>query len=151
MVRRGNSRLPVDWEGVAPRLRRPLRILRRGVMSLELVLTLPILGVVLMGLFEFTLLFYARGQVVEASRAGARQATLPGATIDDVEATVARVLPPRLRQGLAVETDLGTRSGDMVLVAVSVPMTSAAPDLLWPIGAGLAGKRLTSETRMVQE
>ena len=43
---------------------------RRGVLSMELVLTLPIVGVVLLALFEFTLLFYARGLVVEASRAG---------------------------------------------------------------------------------
>ena len=118
---------------------------------MELALTLPILGVVLFGLFEFTLLLYARGLVVEASRAGARQATLPGATIDDVEANVSRVLPPRLHQGLAVATDLGAYAGDVVIVGVQVPMASAAPDLLWPIGISLSGRNLYSETRMVRE
>lgn len=118
---------------------------------MELALTLPILGVVLFGLFEFTLLLYARGLVVEASRAGARQATLAGTTVDDVEATVARVLPSRMQQGLAIATDLGAHAGDVVTVGVQVPMASAAPDLLWPIGISLAGRNLYSETHMVRE
>jgi len=118
---------------------------------MELVLTLPILGVMLMGLCEFTFLFYARGQIVEASRIGARHATLPGASVEDVEQTVARVLPPRLQQGLVVQSDLGGHSGDVVTVVVHVPMRSAAPDLLWPIGVALSGRTLDSETRMVRE
>jgi hypothetical protein len=123
----------------------------RGVLSMELVLTLPILGVVLLGLFEFTLLLYARGQLAEASRAGARQASLPGTTEEDVELAVARVLPERLQRGMTVTAELGDHSGDVVAVAVSVPMTSAAPDLLWPIGVGLSGRWLMSETRMIRE
>jgi Flp pilus assembly protein TadG len=124
---------------------------RRGVLSMELALTLPILGVVIFGLFEFTLLLYARGHVVEASRAAARQATLPGVTPDDVETTAAQILPARLRAGMTVATDLGTHSGDVVWVAVRVPMTAAAPDLLWPIGISLHGRTLHSETRMLRE
>jgi Flp pilus assembly protein TadG len=118
---------------------------------MELALTLPILGVVLFGLFEFTLLLYARGQVVEASRAAARQATLPGATVSDVEATAARILPPRMQARMSVIADLGEHSGDVVWVGVRVPMNSAAPDLLWPIGIGLSGRTLYSETRMLRE
>lgn len=130
---------------------RPHQAKRRAVLSMELALTLPILGVVIFGLFEFTLLLYARGQVVEASRAAARQATLPGATVDEVEATVIRVLPQRLQAGLAVATDLGAHSGDVVTVGVHVPMSAAAPDLLWPIGISLSGRTLYSETRMLRE
>lgn len=123
----------------------------RGVLSMELLLTLPLLGVVVMGLLEFTLLFYARGQLAEASRAGARQASVWGATPEDVERTVAQVLPERLQQGLQVSVSGGAFSGDVVTVAVSVPMTSAAPDLLWPIGIALTGRWLRSETRMIRE
>jgi hypothetical protein len=118
---------------------------------MELVLTLPILGIVLLGLFEFTWLFYARGLVVEASRVGARKATLSGVTMDEVDAEVRRILPPRFHRGLNVISDLGANSGDVVTVGVEVPMTVAAPDLLWPIGIGLAGRNLYSETRMVRE
>ena len=118
---------------------------------MELVLTLPILGVVLFGLFEFTWLFYSRSLVVEASRVGARKASLPGATLSDVERDVRRTLPQGLQRQLRVVGDVGEYSGDVVWVGVEVPMQSAAPDLLWPIGVGLAGRNLYSETRMVRE
>lgn len=124
---------------------------RRGVLSMELVLTLPILAVVLLGLFEFTWLFYSRSLVVEASRAGARKGTLSGVDPAEIDAEVRRVLPSRFHDGLAVTSDLGMHSGDIVRVAVEVPMSVAAPDLLWPIGAGLNGRNLYSETRMVRE
>jgi Flp pilus assembly protein TadG len=124
---------------------------RRGVLTMELVLTLPILLVMLLGMFEFTLIFYSRGQVVEASRAAARKASLPGVTDEDVEAEVRRVLSPTLQAGVQIEVDLGERSGDLVAVSIEVPMTSASPDLLWPIGVGLDGRNLYSETRMVRE
>lgn len=124
---------------------------RRGVLSMELVMTLPILGVVLLGLFELSWLFYARSLVVEASRAGARRGTLAGVSAADVEAEVLRVLPARLSTGAQIRTDMGEYSGDLVRVGVEVPMAVAAPDLLWPIGMGLNGRNLYSETRMVRE
>jgi hypothetical protein len=118
---------------------------------MELVFTLPILGLLLMGLFEFSLLFFARADVVEACRAGARKATLHGCTREDVESEVRRVLTPRLHEGLLVQTDLGAQSGDLVTIAVSVPMSAAAPDLLWPVGFSLDGRDLYSESRMAKE
>jgi hypothetical protein len=133
------------------RLSRPVRSHRNGVLSMELVLTLPILGIVLLALFEFTLLFYSRSLVVEASRLGARKATLPGITVTAVEAEIRRTLPRRLQTGMTISVDPGQYSGDLVTVGVEVPMSSAAPDLLWPIGAGLRGRNLYSETRMVRE
>ena len=120
-------------------------------MSLELAFTLPILLLVLMALFEFSMLFFARGDVVEASRIGARTASLPGSTWEDVEESVYQALRPRLRQRVSINAQLGERTGDLVNVAVWVPMQDAAPDLLWPIGYGLVGRNLASETRMVRE
>ena len=118
---------------------------------MELVLTLPILLMLLLALFQFMVLFYSRSLMVEASRAGARKASLAGATEQDVEAEIRRVLVPRLQQGMQVEVDFGEQSGDLVTVSVAVPMAAASPDLLWPIGAGLNGRNLYSETRMVKE
>jgi TadE-like protein len=135
----------------SPRHHRSQQRERRGVLSMELVLTLPILMIVLMGMFEFMCLFYSRSLVVEASRAGARKGTLSGVGALEVEAEVLRVLPPRLQQGMTVDVNLGEQSGDVVQVAVNVPMAAAAPDLLWPIGLALAGQQLSSETRMVRE
>jgi Flp pilus assembly protein TadG len=121
------------------------------VLTAELVLTLPILLVAILGLFEFTWLFYARGLVVEASRVAARKATLPGANLDTVEAEVQRMLPAPFVAHARVQADLGEHAGDVVSVSVSVPMRSVAPDLLWPIGITLSGRDLYSETRMVRE
>jgi hypothetical protein len=118
---------------------------------MELVLTLPIVGVVLLALFEFTMLFYARGLVAEASRAGARRATLTGVTPANVEWEVRRVLTPQLASRVQVRTQLSDRSGEMVVVGVEVPMAAVTPDLLWPIGFGLKGRNLYSETRMIRE
>jgi len=118
---------------------------------MELVLTLPILFILLMGLFEFTMLFYSRSLIVEATRVGARKASLPGATEQSVQDDVLQVLSPRLQTGIQVGVDLGTHSGDVVVVSVQTPMTSACPDLLWPIGVSLNGRSLYSETRMIRE
>ena len=118
---------------------------------MELVLTLPILFMLLLGLFEFMMLFYSRSLLVEASRAGARKASLPTATEVDVEAEICRILAPRLQQGMQISVNFGQWSGDVVTVSVAVPMSSASPDLLWPIGFGLNGQNLFSETRMVRE
>jgi hypothetical protein len=134
----------------SPVLRKSTRS-RRGVLSLELILTLPILLIVLMGLFEFTVLFYSRSLVVEATRVGARKASLPGATAESVEEEIRNVLSPRLQTGMQVGVDVGLHSGDVVVVSVQMPMTSASPDLLWPIGLSLNGRNLYSETRMIRE
>lgn len=124
---------------------------RRGVLSMELVLTLPILFMLLLAVFQFMLLFYSRSLIVEASRVGARKATLPGVTVEDVEDEIRNVLAPRLQENMQVDVDFGERSGDVVTVSVAVPMSAASPDLLWPIGFSLNGQNLFSETRMVRE
>ncbi len=124
---------------------------RSGFFSLELALTLPILGLVLAAIFEFSMLLSARAAVVEASRVGARRAAQPACSVADVQREVCRVLPARLRPGLAVEVHLGRKPGDVVAVRVSVPMKNAAPDLLWPAGYSLKNRRLLAETRLLKQ
>lgn len=124
---------------------------RSGIVSMELALVLPIFGIVMFALLEFTLLFYARADVVEASRIGARLATLPGVSQENIEQEVLKILPPQLGQGAVIQAEMGENSGDVVMVAVSIPMTLASPNLLWPIGYDLKGQNLYSETRMIRE
>lgn len=114
-------------------------------------MTLPILLVVLLALFEFTLLFFARSEVVDACRNGARAATLPGATYDSIEQQIRKSLNPRMQRGLWLELHGGERSGDVVTVILHVPMSAAAPDLLWPCGFSLQGRELVAQTNMVKE
>ena len=134
--------------------RRPDRRVQRrraGYLSMELVLTLPILFVVLMAMFEFSLLFMGRSVVLESCRAGVRHGTLDGATPESVEAEVRKVLTPSLQQGLKLDYVPATRPGEIVQLAVHVPMNAVAPDLLWGIGFGLNGRELICEARMVKE
>jgi Flp pilus assembly protein TadG len=124
---------------------------RRGILSMELVMTLPILGIVLFALFEFSMLFFARGHVVEACRTGGRMACQNGSTPEAVEHCVLKALNPNLRNVAQIQVELGENSGDWVRVAISVPMQSTAPNLLWPVGFNLENRNLYAETRMVKE
>lgn len=124
---------------------------RRGVLSMELVITLPIFGILLMGLFEYSLLFASRGDVVDACRNGCRRGTLAFATSEDVEDAVRWSLGERLGPRAIVETELGEYTGDEVIVTVRVPMSAASPDFLWPIGFGLRDRELSCQSRMVKE
>ncbi len=124
---------------------------RNGLLSMELVLTLPILLIVLMAMLEFSMLFFARGAVLEASRLAARKATFPGTTHEQVVSEVGKLLSPRLRSAASVYTEIGPHPGDVVGVSVQIPMSVVAPDLLWPIGYSLQGQFLIGETRMIRE
>lgn len=124
---------------------------RRGFMSFELVMTLPIFGLVLMGLFEFSMLFFARGDLVEAARVGARKAALPGVTEADVEAEVRSVLPRHLEKTMQVSVTPALHTGEVVTVQVWADMSAAAPDLLWPIGLSLGDNQLYAAAHMIRE
>ena len=124
---------------------------RSGMLSAELVMVLPILFIVLFGLFEFALLFTARGELSEASRVAARKATIPGVTHDTVEQEIRKVLSPRLQRTMEVSIDQGQRSGDVVTVAIACDMNSASPDLLWPIGYSLKNRKIYEVTKMIRE
>ncbi|WP_437224855.1 TadE family protein [Planctomicrobium sp. SH661] len=118
---------------------------------MELVFTLPILFVLLLGIFEFSFLMYARSDVVQASRAGARLAALNGVWPEDVQSEVGRALAGKYQSTYKVQSTLGKYPGDEVIVTVRVPMSAAAPNLLWPLGYNLVGRDLIAETRMLKE
>ena len=118
---------------------------------MELVLTLPVLVILLLGIFEFTCLFFTYGSVVEASRAGARQATLYGAIEEGINESVHRSLGSQLSQSADVAVEQAEHSGEEVVCAIRVPMTACAPNLLWPIGFNLEGRSIVCKTQMVKE
>lgn len=123
----------------------------RGFATIELLFTLPILGIILMGLVEFSMLFYARSSLVEASRCGARAASLAGIQPEQIEWEVRKVLGLAFQDDLEIEASQGARTGDAITVGVRVPMNAACPDLLWPIGYSLRGRFLYSQTSMIKE
>lgn len=123
----------------------------RGFVSLEVILVLPMLLLLLLGLLEFSILFSARGQVIDAAQAGARFATLHGVQAADVETEIQHTLTPNLAKYAKVETRIGQFSGEEVLVRIRVPMSAATPDLLWPIGYSIRNQELVGEARMLKE
>jgi len=66
--------------------------MRKGVLSLELVMVLPILLLVLLAVVQFSTYLLATQAVQAAALVGAREATLPGATKESVHAAVGRAL-----------------------------------------------------------
>ncbi len=124
---------------------------RKGFVSLEVILVLPMFMLLLLGLCEFSLLMSARGTVVDAARAGARYATLHGVNNEDVGDEVRRSLSGPLGKYARVDSRIGEYSGDEVLVRVRVPMAAASPDLLWPVGYSIRNRELVAEARMLKE
>lgn len=124
---------------------------RSGVLTFELVLVLPILFIVLMAVFEFSILFFARASVVQACRVAARQASLGMTDTEQLDAVVRRVLSPNLQGNHQVLLIPAQRSGEITTVALRVPMAQAAPDLLWPVGFSLQGRYLAEEISVVRE
>ena len=124
---------------------------RRGFLSMELVMTLPLLFLVILASVQFSMLFLARADLVDACRGGARLASQPSIRAEDVEDRVRELLDRRFHNVADVHVETGERPGDVVRVAVRIPMRAAAPDVLWPIGLGLAGRDLTAATKMMRE
>ena len=130
---------------------RRAKVHRGGTLSMELVLVLPILMTMLLGMAEFAMLFYARGQVIHAAQAGARLATLHGVDEFAIEREVKKTLPIAYANATQVNCRLGKHSGDDVVVTASLPMQQTCPDLLWPIGYSLSGRKIVAESRMRKE
>jgi Flp pilus assembly protein TadG len=124
---------------------------RRGVLTIELLLILPILLFILLAVFEFSVLLFARSSVVTACNVAARQASLGSMNQEQVEEIVRQVLSPSLQNQLVVYYIPGSRSGEVTTVGIQVPMTNATPDLLWPIGFSLQGRYLTQQSYVVRE
>jgi Flp pilus assembly protein TadG len=123
------------------------RCRRRGVLTLELVLVLPILLIVVLGVVQLSLMLLANQALGAAASVGARAASLPGATSASVEAAVAQALAPWRFAGdidpVAVTPDpLFAPTGAPMSVTVSIDTTDAAPNLLQYIGLSIEGQKL---------
>ena len=135
-----------------------LRILnrkRRGVLTLELILVLPVLLIVLLALVELGTYLLATQAIQGAAMAGAREATLPGATYDRVRLAVVGALA-----GWSYAASLGPEniqvvdvpSEGSVSVFVSVDATQAAVNPLAIVpGLDLTGKKITAQFVMRKE
>ena len=135
-----------------------LRKLRRGVLTLEFALLLPILLLVLMAVVQFSTYLLGMQAIQASALVGAREATLPGATQSVVQQAVERSLGGWRFQGDidAVQVEpAGWESlptGSSVAVTVSVDADKAALNALRGTpGFDLAGKKIRARYVMRKE
>ena len=127
---------------------------RRGVLTIEMLLTLPILLLAGLSLVQFSLLLLGSQAISAAAHSGVRQAALPGATIGSVRRSVDNALEgwsfKKNTQLLIFVNDQPVskfpldqaRTGDKVSVTVRVGAAQVAPNALSLVGITIAGTDL---------
>lgn len=121
---------------------------RRGLLTFELILVLPLLLIVVLATIELATMLLANQALSAAAHVGAREASIPGATRARVERAVEQALSPwRFAPALdPVHIDppnlSAARTGAPVTVRLSVRSSAAVPDLLRFVGLSLEGQRL---------
>ena len=128
-----------------------------GQALAELAIALPVLLLMLVGIFEFARAYQIQQVVVNAAREGARQAVLQGVDADSAEIIVKRYLTSGAINNGEVTVIDTNNTGDPTTVHVSVPYTFA---LIGPLirlatsGSGPPGPgdiNLTSQATMRHE
>lgn len=128
-----------------------------GQALAELAIALPVLLLMLVGIFEFARAYQIQQVVVNAAREGARQAVLQGVDADSATIIVNTYLTSgAINNGVVTVTDTNN-TGDPTTVHVTVPYTFA---LIGPLirmataGSGPPGPgdiNLTSQATMRHE
>jgi len=119
-------------------VRRP----RRGLLSLELLITLPILVVLIGGLVEFGSLLVAYRSIARASTTGAHLAATGSINPNDVTGRLRSILGDDLAEVATIQCHAPESSNEQIACEVRVPMTACAPNLLRPLGFDLEGESL---------
>lgn len=114
--------------------------IRRGFLSLEILLSLPVVALLLVGLFEFSCLSCGYGSVARASQAGARIAARPGTSVAEVSTAVEQSLGESLAADAEIRCEPADAQAVGIVCRVRVPMTACAPNLLWLVGFDLQGR-----------
>jgi hypothetical protein len=123
---------------------------RRGGVTVEMMLLMPILMAILVAVVEMSMLVMATQEVSEASALGARLGSRGGSS-EDVRAAICHALGNgRLREA-EVAVVIPPHSGEVVEVVVRIRADKAVPDVLRFIGFGLKGKELVGRTVLRKE
>jgi hypothetical protein len=138
----------------------PQRSSRRGSLTMELLLVLPVVVALLLGMIEFSMILFSRQQLLAASREGARVAAL-GGDKQDVKNAVRRYLGQgrlattevRLTDaaGDAIASGGAVPPGEAVEVWLRLPTNYAVPDLLKFVGFSIKRDELVARTVMRRE
>jgi Flp pilus assembly protein TadG len=128
------------------------RLRRAGaILSMELVLVLPLFLILIFAIVEFTMLMSARTRIGDVARHASRCMSISGCTITETEQLVHDMLGPVLARECVVQVEHGGYDGSGGNVRIDIPMSNAAPDLLWVTGFGLKGRLLSADAPMLME
>src|SRR5207302_8806868 len=107
---------------------RPGKKFRPGGAVVELAIITPVLMMILLGTIQGGYMFMVRQNVILASRAGARAASLKNATTSDVTTAVNAAMSAASLSGYTTTTNLGslTNSDTTVNVTVSIPFSQVS-------------------------
>jgi Flp pilus assembly protein TadG len=99
---------------------------RRGALTVEFALTVPLVFLLLFGAIELLYVNMVRCSAEAAAYDGARRAVVPGATADDARAAAQFVLDTISIRGeqVTVSPDPITDSADEVTVTIEIPLDS---------------------------
>lgn len=137
------------------KLERPCRSYRKirlGAATVEFAVVVPVFFILVFGMIEFGRMVMVQQVLTNASREGARQAVLDGATTTEVTTSVNSYLSSGSISGATITVSPNPPSnaafGDPVTVTVSVPFSQVS----WlPSPMFLGGKTLTATTVMRRE
>lgn len=118
---------------------------------MELVLTIPVLVILLLGVVEFGCLLRAYGTIASASQRAAQIAAKFGVGDEQVDTGVQRSLGTRLFAVAEVRFEGADAPGNDLACSICVPMAACAPNLLWPIGFDLEGESLECTSQLAMK
>ncbi len=99
---------------------------RRATAAVEMAVVTPVLLTILFGIIEYGWMFCVQQQLVAAAREGAREASLPGATVADVQNKVDDCLEPTGVDGVSVDVGLDGDGNPDGRVDLSVPYANVS-------------------------
>ena len=94
---------------------------RRASAAVEMAVVTPVLLTILFGIIEYGWMFSVQQQLVAAAREGSREASLPGATVAEVQGVVDDYLEPTGIDGVSVNVEVDGEGLPNGRVDLSVP------------------------------
>ncbi len=136
---------------VIEKARPALRNKRTGAAAVEFAIVLPVFVLLVFGMIEYGRMVMVQQVITNASREGARQAVLDGATSAAVQTAVTSYLTGASVSGSSTTVSpnpSGAAAGVPITVTVSIPFTAVS----WlPSPMYLGGKTLSATTTMRRE
>lgn len=99
---------------------------RRASAAVEMAVVTPVLLTILFGIIEYGWMFSVQQQLVAAAREGAREASLPGATVADVQNKVEEYLEPTGVDGVSIDVGVDGNGDPTGEVNLSVPYANVS-------------------------